>query len=90
MACRQWHYIRLAQHNRSRLKNIISSFVLLVYFDNNNDGIKENLHHTNFNNQKIICQYTDTHKADIKFFFNKWLRMASTQGEDGSLQSEKI
>lgn len=37
----------------------LDKFHLLMYFDNNNDGIKENLHHTNFNNQKIICQYTN-------------------------------
>lgn len=37
----------------------LDKFYLLVYSDNNNDGIKESLHHTNFNNQKIICQYTN-------------------------------
>lgn len=37
----------------------VSRFSLLVYLDNNIDGIKESLHYTNFDNQKIICQYTN-------------------------------
>lgn len=58
---------RATDHDEKTLSNtelnghvgIFTSLFLLVYSDDNNDGIKENLHHTKFNNQKIICRYTN-------------------------------
>lgn len=42
-----------------RKTSMFTSFILLEYSDNNNDGIKENAHHTNFNNQKMIGWYAN-------------------------------
>lgn len=51
----------------------LDRFLLLVYFDNNIDGIKESLHYTNFNNQKDNMPIHKQIHIRLTSRFDEWL-----------------